>query len=167
MCVRVWSVHGKFASWNFRIGFGQSLPLNVMVLARLYCSTSCWKKKASIRDCITPTRAKWSLLDIVMYGATKYIPMISWWHRDALDKSFSQTWGVRPGSSVSSADDLLDCRTCYRHLLRHDCHQSGEAHRHSWHSQFDVSSELVDKHYLTSIHVNGSVMLKKKIKKIP
>lgn len=34
-------LQGKAASWNLVMGFGHSLPLTVMVLALLYCSTSC------------------------------------------------------------------------------------------------------------------------------
>lgn len=58
------NLHGKLASWNFWIGFGQSLPFTVIVLDLLYCSTSCYKIgmkdkfTAVLRtDCVTATRA--------------------------------------------------------------------------------------------------------------
>lgn len=118
----------KFQNWIWTVPSFKSNDFRSSVLLNILLGEG---KKCPFRNCITATRARWSLLDTVTCAATKYLPMISWQHRDAVDKSPSQTWEVRPGSSVFSADALLDCRTCYRHLLRHDCHQSEEAHRHS------------------------------------
>lgn len=87
-----------------------------------------------ISDCITATRAGGSTCwcYITLHGPRWYLPHFAGQHLDAAGRSFSQTWGARPGSSVSSEVDRRDCRTFLLHLHHHGCHQNEEVHRHSW-----------------------------------
>lgn len=54
------------------------------------------------------------------------IPVVSGPHRRAAGRSSSQTWEVRPGSSVSSEVSLRGYQTFLHHLLhrRRDLHQN-------------------------------------------
>lgn len=58
------------------MGFGQSLPLDVMVLDLLYCSTSCYKikmneaKSVVMTDCISATRAGEGTFLVVLHNTS-------------------------------------------------------------------------------------------------
>lgn len=94
-------------------------------------------------------------LDIIAASdVTSHIPKISWRHRDAVDKSSSQTWGVRPDSSVSSSVVLQGCRTCCLLRLPRGSPRSGEALRHSWGTREDTRPRLLDAHCLPLQHMD-------------
>lgn len=158
------NLQGKLASWNCAMGFGQSLPFTVIVLALLYCSMSCYgtaKKKYLLQPCAMYRGMAMVSVDCATQHVqgehmptwlhnrmvpVNYLPQSYGKHLGAVDRSFSQILGVHPDSSVSSSAVHQDCQTCRLLLLHHHhlhgCHQNVEDRYHSCNA--NVTIERLD-----------------------